>query len=265
MVIKMIINKTHEAYQFLKDLLKTNKTNGFTITDDIQVLETAIKFDLTIDTLLYSYEEGFKDSTLLLLEKLKSKAINSYEASNKTFEGLLTKDNHAKIIAAIKLNSYSLDYFKDLEYIFVLDKLEIPGNIGTIYRTLDSTKCQGVILVDEISKLANPKITSSSRGTNLIIPTISLSYNEASEFLLNNNFRILLGEPELGLSYQDISYDNKIAIVVGNERFGINSDWYNHKNEKLFIPMEGNNNSLNVGVAASILAYEAYMRKYYKK
>ena len=61
--------------------------------------------------------------------------------------------------------------------------------------------------------------------------------------------------------YQSYDYNKKIAIVVGNERFGINENWYNKPHKKVYIPMEGNQNSLNVGVALSILAYEAYMKR----
>ena len=147
------------------------------------------------------------------------------------------------------------------EFLMILDHLEIPGNIGTIYRTLDSINCDGVILVDSISKINNEKITSSSRGCNLIIPTISDTYQNVLKYLLDNNYEIFLGEPKLGLDYQEYNYKGKIAIVVGNERFGINQDWYNHKSTKVFIPMEGSQNSLNVSVAASILAYEAYMKR----
>ena len=136
---------------------------------------------------------------------------------------------------------------------------------GTIYRTLDSAKCDGVILVDPISKINNDRITSSSRGCNLIIPTLSLSYMEAKELLIEYGFTPYLGEPILWYDYQEYSYNDKTALVVGNERFGINPDWYNQKANKVFIPMEGNQNSLNVGVAASILAYEVYMKKYYKR
>ena len=107
----------------------------------------------------------------------------------------------------------------------------------------------------------NPKITSSSRGSNLIIPIIDLPYEEAQKFLLDNNYDIYLGEPKLGLNYQQYDYNTKTAIVVGNERYGINNKWYDNNHKKVYIPMEGTQNSLNVSVAASILAYEVYMKK----
>ena len=257
----MKISKTHEAFIKIKDALNKNKYKDYTVTDDLQVLKIALDFNLEIDTLLYSYEKEYHIDTLKLLEDLKAKALNCYEISNSSYDSISLKENHAGIVALIKLKDYTFEDFKNKEFLIVLDRLEIPGNIGTIYRTLDSVKADGVILVDPVSKINNPKITSSSRGCNLIIPTISSDFESTLKYLLDNNYDIFLGEPILGKPYNEYDYKGKIAIVVGNERFGINQKWYDNKSKNVYIPMEGNQNSLNVSIAASILAYEAYMKR----
>ena len=257
----MMISKSHEKYKEIKTLLKSSKESDVTVTDDLQVLEIALKYKLKIKLLLYSKENIFKDETLKLLDDLINASLESYEISESSYKALETKENHAGIIAEIIIPKYNLYDFKNKDFIVILDRLEIPGNVGTIYRTLDSINCSGVILVDPVTKINNPKITSSSRGCNLIIPTLELSYNECNKFLLDNNYDIYLGEPKLGLNYKEYNYDTKTALVVGNERFGINNDWYNHNHKKVYIPMEGCQNSLNVSVAASIIAYEIYMKK----
>ena len=256
-----MISKSHEKYKEMKSLLKSSKQGNITVSDDLQVLEIALKYNLKINLLLYCKETIFKNETLKLLDELINISNESYEISKSSYEALETKENHAGIIAEIIMPNINKDDFKNKDFILVLDKLEIPGNVGTIYRTLDSINCDGVIMVDSITKINNPKITSSSRGCNLIIPTLEMSYEEAQQFLLNNNYDIYLGEPKLGLNYKEYDYDTKTAVVVGNERFGINPKWYDNKNKKVFIPMVGNQNSLNVGVAASIIAYEVFMKK----
>ena len=55
--------------------------------------------------------------------------------------------------------------------------------------------------------------------------------------------------------------DGKVAIIVGNERYGITSNWYQYNHLKVFIPMYGEMKSLNVSIAASILMYEVKMKK----
>lgn len=257
----MRISKNHDAYKKIKDINKTNLYPNLTVTDDLQILKIIYEHNLKIDILLYSYEEEYHEETKDLLNNLKEISNEIYEISNQTYSSIALKDNHAGIIAAVEIPSYILNDFSKKEFLFILDSLEIPGNIGTIYRTLDSINADGVILVDSISKQRNPKLTAAARGCNLIIPTVCASYADTIEWLINNNYNIFLGEPKLGLNYQEYDYNGKIAIVVGNERFGINDDWYNHSHNKVYIPMEGNQNSLNVGVAASILAYEAYMKR----
>ncbi len=255
------ISKSHDMVKKMKDIIKTNLYPDLTIADDIQILKIVNDNNIEIELLLYSYEENYQESTKILLNQLIKKSKETYEISSSTYESLSLKDNHAGIIAAIKYPKYNLNSLKDKEFLFVLDSLEIPGNIGTIYRTLNSVKADAVILVNPVSKQNNPKLTAAARGCNLIIPTVVASYDDALKYLLDNNYDIFLGEPKLGLNYQEYDYKGKIAIVVGNERFGINPKWYENQNKKVYIPMEGNQNSLNVGVAASILAYEAYMKR----
>ena len=258
----MQISKSNEIFKEFRDLVKNNNNPNLTISSDLQVLKIVKDFNIKIDTLLYANDIEYQNDTLILLNDLKKISNNVYEITKSTFDIIKSKENHAGIIASIILPKYTLDDFKKYEFLCVLDKLEIPGNIGTIYRTLSSIGIDGVILVDEISKRNNPQITSSSRGSNLIIPTISLNYNECYEFLKNNSFDIYLGEPKLGKNYQEYDYKNKCAIITGNERFGINHKWYDDNNtKKVFIPMEGPHNSLNVSVATSIILYEAYMKR----
>ena len=255
------ISKSHEIIKFIKELIKTNHNTKYTITDDIEILKLVYKKNIKIDTLLYSYEKEYKSETKILLNDLINYSNKVYEISNSTYDSIKLKENHAGIFAIIEMPAFNYDDFKNKNFIFVLDRLEIPGNIGTIYRTLDSINIDGIFIVDAVSKINNEKITSSSRGTNLIIPSISDSYDNVLNYLLNNNYQIFLGEPILGKNYQEYDYKGKIAIVIGNERFGINKDWYNHESKKVFIPMEGTQNSLNVSVAGSVLAYEAYMKR----
>ncbi len=254
------ISKQHEKFKYIRDSIR-KCPDGYTITDDIDIIDLALKKNLEISLTLYAYDNNYSEMALNIIKELTNKSKEIYEISSTSYDSLKLKDNHAGIIVMIKLNEYTFDDFKNKEFLVVLDHLEIPGNMGTIYRTLDSINIDGVIIVDKITKPNNINVTSSSRGTNLIIPTISTTYDDALKFLLDNDYNIYLGEPILGKPYNDYDYKGKTAIVVGNERFGINGDWYNHKSKNVFIPMEGTQNSLNVSIALSVIAYEAYMKR----
>ncbi len=253
------IGKSHPIIQLFKEIIKTNKYPDYIVTDDLEVLKLALRYHLTIPHLIYSDEEDYQPETKIILEELIATATNSYEISLATYQSLKLKENHVGIMAMIQVPTYTKEQLGD--FVIVLDHLELPGNIGTIYRTLDACGATGVILVDPICKPYSTKCVAAARGTNLIKPTLTMTYEEAQEFLLKDNYTIYLGEPELGKNYQAYDYQGKIAIVVGNERFGIHSKWYEHPHQKVYIPMQGNNHSINVSVAASILAYEAAMKR----
>lgn len=258
-----LISKTSLEFQELKSLLK-NGNGNLVATDDLSVLRLVKKYPIKLVSFFYSNEVEYHEDTKLDIDIFKQKAQNTYVISKKNIDSLKRKENSAGLFGIIDLQLKSLDDLKNLDYLVVCDQLEIPGNIGTIYRTCDSAKVGGLILVDTRTKPNNPSLVSSSRGCNLLIPTVSTTYEECQKWLQENGYTIFLGEPNLGKDYQKYDYSGKIALVVGNERFGINPDWYNHKHEKVFIPMFGSNNSLNVSVACSILIYEASMKKFNK-
>lgn len=257
----MQIGKNNEVYKRLKALIKANKDEDVVATTDLNVIKLALKYNLNILEFFYVNDEIYKAETNLTIEEAKKKALSIYEISKNMFESIQSKENQVGLAAIIEYKTNSLNDLRDKSFIVVLDGLEIPGNIGTILRTLDSASVDGLIIVDAVTKMHNPKITTSSRGCNLLIPTAVCSFEEAQNFLLENNYNIYLGEPNLGLDYTKYDYKGKIAIVMGNERFGINLKWYNKKHTKVFIPMYGSNNSLNVAVATSIIVYEAAMKR----
>lgn len=255
------ISKSNPIFLEFKEILKNNKSKDLVYVDDLSTLKLALKYPIKIEKFIYCDELEYQADTLNLIKELTKLCPNTYTISKSTFDSIKQKENSVGLLAIVKLDLKSLEEFKDKDYLIVCDRLEIPGNLGTIYRTCDSAACDGIVLVDTITKPTNPKLTSSARGCNLLIPTVSDTYENTLKFLLENDYTIFLGEPNLGQDYKSYNYNGKIAIVVGNERFGINPDWYNHKHQKVFIPMYGSNNSLNVSVAASILIYEATMNR----
>lgn len=259
----MIIEVSKKS-DVIKDLIRNLKNNQLkhkTIVDDLFALEVALKNGNTLFEFYYASDYPYRADAEALKKAFIQKALKVYQVSTKTMASLLQKDNASMMIAIVEIPAKSLLTFKDKDFIVVTDKIELPGNLGTIIRTMDGVGAQGLISVDPFTKLNNPKLVHTSRGMNLITDSYEGSYQEVLDFLQKNHFTIYLGEPKLGHSYYDLDYKGKIAIVVGSERYGINPDWYNHHHEKVYIPMEGIMTSLNVGVATSILLYEAYKKR----
>jgi len=255
------ISKNNEFFQMIKEN-KKNPKNEFYVVEELFILEMSLKYSCEIIGLLYCDELCYSDTTKKIIEKYKNICDKVYKISKKIYQSLSEKDNSSGMIALIRkpyidLNSIDEKYKK----ILVLNGIEIPGNLGTMIRTCDATNFDLIIMVNKVTSFSNYKSISSSRGMFLKIPFVVTDYIDAQKFLINNNYDVYLGEPILGKPYNEYDYNNKVAIVVGNERYGIDSRWYEYKHKKVFIPMFGEMKSLNVSIAASIIMYEVAMKK----
>lgn len=228
------------------------------VVEGLDVIKEALKYNVEIVSVFYNDDELRSDAKELLSE-LINKCNDVYRISLKTFNSIKEKENEAPIIIVVRYKELSLEDidFNKHKLIIVNDRIELPGNLGTIYRSAYASGVDLIINVDPVTTIYKEKFIASSRGTIFSIPTINTTYAEAQKTLLDLGYDICLCEPELGVSYKDFKFDNNTAIVVGNERFGINDKWYDNKNKKIFIPMKEGINSINVSVAASVIMFDA--------
>lgn len=259
------IGKNHDVIKKIKQLKKNQKPASLYLVEDLSTLELAFKENFKIVDFIFCNERTYSKEASLVIDYYLEHALSSYVISNKTFESLASKDNSVGLYAIIEKKEYQLKDIKNDDIILVLDKLENAGNVGTLLRTADACKIKTIFLVDSVVNSNHHKIVQSSRGMILTKQIYDLSYNEAKDYLLKNNYTLYLGEPILGKPYNEYSYEGKVAIIIGSERFGINSDWYNEPHQKVYIPMYGIMTSLNVGIAGGILMYEARMSKEKRK
>ncbi|HOI46430.1 MAG TPA: TrmH family RNA methyltransferase [Bacilli bacterium] len=242
---------------------KRQQTNrNIVLVEDLFIISLARKYEFEIELFLYCPEVCYKAEHDELVHHLANVAKESYEISAKTYESIVDKENSAGLFIIVRKEYGQKPVtLPENAFVLVVDRIENPGNLGTIIRTADAVDVDLFILVDGITHSNSVKTTASSRGMNLIVPIWETSFEEANEFLDKHQVTRYLGEPVEGLNYRESVFRGSIAIVVGNERFGINQKWYEYPHEKTFIPMYGEMTSLNVGVATSILLYEALSKR----
>ena len=243
--------------------LKKKSQNNLVVIEGLGVMEMALNSNIDIKVLMYCDELIYSDEAHNIKDLYEEKAENVYCVSKKVYETLADKDNSAGLIAVIYYEPLKINEvdFKDKDFVLVLNGLELPGNMGSIYRTSYAINIDLVIVADCASDINSSKFIASSRGVSFDVPTVVATYDVVQKKLLKEGYRIVLAEPEMGTSYNNFDYTGKIAIVVGSERYGINKNWYNNKHERIYIPMRENIKSLNVGIAASIILYDAAIKK----
>lgn len=176
-------------------------------------------------------------------------------------ESIMSKISDAKtpqgIIAVVRLPD-ATDTIKEGRYIYC-DDLQDPGNIGTIIRTADSFSFDGVILSPMCADVYSPKVIRSSQGS---VFNIKIICDKTFDFVKSTGFSVtstaLYAE---SVELKNMKVQKNHIFVIGNEGSGVHEEILKASDEIVYIPMTGKAESLNAGVAASILMYEVASRE----
>lgn len=168
------------------------------------------------------------------------------------------------ILAIVKQPTYNYQELitHDEANLLLLEDVRDPGNMGTIIRTAEGAGITGVIISKESVDIFNPKVVRSTMGALYRMPFVYVEdFVGALEELKQQGITIYASHLAAKNYYDEEEYTNKTGIIIGNEANGISDEASKVATRLIKIPMEGKVESLNAGVAASILMYEVYRQK----
>ena len=192
-----------------------------------------------------------------LLEVLLTTNVPDFKVNYK-----LVSSNVLKSITSLKSvpESIGIVRFKNEEQIgnrvLILDDIQDPGNLGTIIRSSVAFNFDTIILSKNTVDLYNPKVINATQGMLFNQNIIKRELIDIIPFLKNNNYKIYGTDVTNGIDLKEIKKIDKIAIIMGNEGQGISKKIKEMVDENIYININKNCESLNVGVATSIILYE---------
>jgi len=220
------------------------------------VLETGAP----VETFFWCPEAIYSDEARTRSVEIAARAVRAYRVSPKTMERLAERDRPDGLLSIAQLPQWHPD---DLTFgadalVLVADAVEIPGNLGTLIRSLDACAADCLVLTNRRTRLTHPKVLKGSQGMCLTVPSIEFDdVRDAVGWLRRNGFAVYLADTDDAKPYRSVDYHGRVAFVVGSERYGVSKGWYEPDFTRVAVPMLGRADSLNVSVSASILLYEA--------
>ncbi len=204
-------------------------------------------------------EEAQKSGNLLEAIILKG---NDFDYENKTF---VTEDVMKKITSLTNVPKIigisSKITPKNIEgTVLLLDRVSNPGNMGTIIRSAVAFGIQTIVLSEGCVSIYNPKVVRATEGLLFHINIVERDLKDAILELKNRDYKIYSTNVEHGRPLKNTKFGEKTAIIMGSEGSGVDAEIENLSDELLYIPMSETCESLNVGVATSIILYELYNR-----
>jgi RNA methyltransferase, TrmH family len=234
------------------------------VAEGLYEIGVVLATDITVEAFLWCPEAAYSDESAVRAAQLTDRARRSYQISAKTLERLAERPNPDGLICVAKLPDWQPDdlHLDDDALVLVADAMEIPGNLGTLIRTLDACAADCLVLTSKRTRLTHPKVLRSSQGMSIKVPSLEFAeVSEAIAWLARREFTVYLADTDDSISYREADYGGRTALVVGSERYGISRPWYEPGFQRIGIPMLGSADSLNVSVSASVLLYEARARK----
>lgn len=251
--------------KIMNDIIKNKKVEdeNLFVIEGLWGYEKIIKSNIRVKSFVFCLDFIKNDFIHEMVRFNVHTADNAYLISKKLCSRLSRRDNCEGFFLLCSFPQYDLDDIglEENKLLVILDGLEKPGNIGTIIRSVDGAGGDGVIICNSGVRKTNQKLIKSSMGSSFIIPVIKSGITKTATWLKSNGFKIIVTDLNADKSYYNTDYKGRIAIVAGNERYGISDIWNDFECERVIIPMFGGADSLNVGVAASLVIYEACYRQ----
>lgn len=252
-MIDIIATTKNKKFKLIKSLKqkKARVNEGLFTVEGIKSVCDAVASDYEVKYLVMS--ESFDKSEI----PDANGDAQMLWVKDELFKTLCDTTTPQGIMAVLKIKEPSCVYLNHSDLYIYCDNIQDPGNLGTIIRTADAAGIGGVLLSEGCVDLYSPKTVRSSMGSFFNIDIITGFSYEALFDLKSKGFSLVCGAlTDDSKEYTDTDFTKPTVIIVGNEANGVSDDIL-RECEHIIIPIYGKAESLNAGVAASIMMYEA--------
>lgn len=231
------------------------------IAEGSRLVEEVLKSDWQIAFCICDEQALKKERVLSIVKKLEAFDCLVCQVNKAIYDKISDTKEPQGILLVVKKKVYPLQDLiaGDLmPTIVLLDRLQDPGNVGTIIRTADAAGCTGIVLLKETVDLFSSKTVRATMGSMFHLPIVTeVSVVEFLDFIKKNQIALYVTALDLAAKlYFQADFNRATAIAFGNEGNGISEALLKHAESKLFIPMPGKAESLNVAAATAIIMYE---------
>lgn len=240
--------------------------------EGLRIIEEAIRSGLRFSAAFF--RDSAQDRAERLLPQLAAH-VETLLLPDGLFESIVPSESPQGVAALVRIKRFSFGDILERQQtgpIVILAGLQDPGNLGTILRSAEAFGCAGVILGEGTVSPFNPKVVRASAGSIFRLPVVhahvpakdhgsekaeTAKLKDISEQLQSQHVRLIATSSHKGTPLDQADLKGAAAIFFGNEGSGLPRDLMGKMDEFISIPHTPQVESLNAGVAASIVLYEA--------
>ena len=257
---EIILSKKNSNIKYAHKLLNSSsfrKSEKLFIIEGIRICTDVVNSGVEIVSVFYTKKcyNKFQE----IVNKIISISSSAFLVDDSVINYISdTKSPQGIVCICRKVKFVDYESFKNEKKILILENIQDPSNLGSIFRTCDALNIENVILSKDSCDIYNLKALRASMGAtfrlNIHIPE---NITEIIKKLKSYNFKLYATVPsEEAINISDLEFSNeKIAAIFGNEGNGISKGTLELCDKKITIPMNPDSESLNVSVAVGIILW----------
>ncbi len=252
---------TSRQNAILKEMRAAFRRAELTETGDVAIegmknIEEAIRSGLKFRAVLFS-DSGARNAERIV-GQLRAN-VEKLLVDDEVFRGVVETESPQGVAALVQLQAFTVQnaIAGDAPLVVVAAGIQDPGNLGTIIRSAEAFGATGVLLAEGTVSRHNNKVVRASAGSVFRMPCVASKFAEMLEPLRKHGVRLIGTSSHRGKPASETDLRHGLALVIGNEGAGLSPAITKALDEYVSIPHKSGVESLNAGVAASILLYEA--------
>lgn len=245
---------------------KFRRSTGFYPVEGVRLVEDAVTAGVTIPVALVSPRLFRGPRGCSLAFALRDRAERIAAISDLLMAALHETRTHQGVVAVAARHEIPLDQLlpEGPRALVLAHRVQDPGNLGAILRSVDASGADGVITTPETVDPFNPKTVRTAMGSLFRVPvSLAGSLELAGAFCRDRGLKVVAAHLD-GEPFQEFDFTSPFALIMGREGEGLTPGDLEMAHQTISIPMRQGADSLNVGAAAAVLLYEAARQREYR-
>lgn len=255
----MITSNQNSKIKLVRALLgrsKERREAGAFVAEGVRLVEEAVKANWNCRFALC--DETLNERGKLQVESLRSRGVDVEEVSTSVMKSISETEAPQGILAVLEFSNLPLP--RSSNFILIPDQIRDPGNLGTLLRSAAASGVQAVLIPPDTTDAFAPKVLRSGMGAHFRLPIHSLTWEEIEKVIKLEGLQVYVADMD-GRSCWETDLHQPVALVIGSEADGASDSARKLANGKISIPMAGEVESLNAGVAGSVLMFEVMRQR----
>jgi TrmH family RNA methyltransferase len=229
--------------------------------EGFRILEEAIRSGLKFRAVFFS--SSAESRAERLLQQMAAR-VETILLPDQLFASIVPTDAPQGVAALVRCKTFTLDDVLTKSAagpLLAIAGVQDPGNLGTILRSAEAFEAGGVLLGEGTVSPFNSKAVRASAGSVFRLPLVRVAFLEVLDQLRKRGLRLIATSSHKGTPLHEAKLNGPLAFFIGNEGAGLPRELQGKMDETVAIPHSSKVESLNAGVAASIVLYEIARQK----